>query len=73
MAEITRNVSVVVNGLRCQVAVGETIAELLDQLEITPKGCAVAVNAEVLPRSVWPTRVICENDEIEVLTAAPGG
>ena len=73
MVDVPNQLRIVINGRQDLVGVDETVAELLAHLDIPERGCAVAINAEVLPRSLWVTTVIKENDEIEVLTATPGG
>jgi sulfur carrier protein len=37
------------------------------------RGTAVVVNAEVVPRGEWATRVLVPGDRVEVLRAAQGG
>jgi sulfur carrier protein len=36
-------------------------------------GVAVAINGEVVPRSVWPDTILEETDKVEVLVASQGG
>ncbi|MFR9651654.1 MAG: sulfur carrier protein ThiS [Rikenellaceae bacterium] len=50
-----------------------TLAELLDQQSIETKGIAVAINRRVVPRAEWSVRVICEGDEIVIVSAVYGG
>jgi sulfur carrier protein len=66
-------VKVVVNGDELELDADVTVAELVARELDTPKGVAVAVNAEVVPRSTWPTHALHEGDRVEVLTAAQGG
>lgn len=73
MDEAPQQLPVTVNGQPDFVLAGETVAELLIQRKIPAKGCAVAVNAEVVPHMLWSATVIHENDKIEVLTATAGG
>ncbi|MBV9487296.1 MAG: sulfur carrier protein ThiS [Frankiaceae bacterium] len=63
----------VVNGESRPHAPGTTIADVVRSLSPTGEGCAVAVNAAVVPRSSWPTRTVEPGDAIEVLTAVQGG
>lgn len=51
-----------------------SIAEIVRELTDTPDtaGVAVAVNAEVVPRSGWD-RLVTEGDVVDVLTAVQGG
>ena len=38
-----------------------------------PRGIAIAVNGEVVPRSAWDATGLHPGDRVEVLTAAQGG
>ena len=38
-----------------------------------PRGLAVAVDAQVVPRGEWERRALREGDRVEVLTAIQGG
>jgi sulfur carrier protein len=66
---------VLVNGEERRVANGATIDALLDLLDIAPgrRGVAVAVDAEVVPRSGWGERELTDGAHVEVLTAIQGG
>ena len=66
-------IAILFNGNESRVPRGETVAHLLERLDIATAGCALALNSEVLSRAQWPVTVIVEGDEIEVLTAAAGG
>ncbi len=54
---------------------GESIYELLQGMGIDPEspGIAVAVNAEIIPRSEWKNRCINNGDKLEVVHAVAGG
>jgi len=54
---------------------GATIAELLRDLgvEDRPRGVAVAVDGEVVPRAEWPERRVNEGERVEALSAMQGG
>lgn len=39
----------------------------------TQRGIAVAVNSDVVPRRDWPSTPVHEGDQVEILTAVPGG
>jgi len=66
-------VNVVVNGETQELSVGTTVATLIDALGRSPKGMAVAINEEVVPRSTWREVELQAGDRVEVLTAAQGG
>jgi sulfur carrier protein len=50
-----------------------TVADVVAAEAPSPKGVAVAVNAELVPRSVWAATEVADGDRIELLTAAQGG
>jgi len=50
-----------------------TVAALLEELNLPPDGIAVAVNWQVVPHRVRMESVLNEGDEVEILTAHPGG
>jgi sulfur carrier protein len=66
---------VLVNGEERRLADDATVEALLDELDLAPgrRGVAVAVDAEVVPRSVWPDRHLTDGAQVEVLTAIQGG
>lgn len=41
--------------------------------EAEPPGVAVAVNGEVVPRSVWSAPLLADGDVVEIVTAVQGG
>jgi sulfur carrier protein len=63
------------NGEKHDAADGTTIRELLKGEEVDPeaKGLAVAVNAEVVPRSEWGGTLLKPGDVVEVIRAVQGG
>jgi sulfur carrier protein len=63
----------VVNGERRPHSAGTTVADVVRSLSPTGEGCAVAINAAVVPRSAWSSRQVEPGDTIEVLTAVQGG
>jgi sulfur carrier protein len=54
---------------------GQTVASVLELLDLTPdaRGVAVAVAGEVVPRADWGTFAIPDGARVEVLTAMQGG
>ena len=65
--------TVVINGEAQELSSGTTVAVLVDALGRSPKGMAVAINEEVVPRSTWRDVELRPGDRVEVLTAAQGG
>jgi sulfur carrier protein len=66
-------VTIVVNGEPRDVGQGSTVADVVVLLGRGPKGLAIAVNEEVVPRTRWPATTLHERDRVEVLAAAAGG
>ena len=54
-------------------AEGATIAELLARLDVPDRGVAVAVDAEVVPKSEWAGHVVEDGAHVEIVTAVQGG
>ena len=67
---------IVVNGNEREVAERLTVAELvraLDSGRADGRGVAVAVEAQVVPRSEWDRAELSEGQRVEVLGAIQGG
>jgi len=62
-----------VNGAACEVTAGSSVQDLLEQLDFSPEGVAVALNLKVLPRSEWSLRRLQDGDTVEVVRAVGGG
>lgn len=50
-----------------------TLADLVTELSLTPKGTAVAVGGAVIPHDRWSDTALREGDVVDVLTAIQGG
>ncbi len=66
-------VSIVVNGESRAVSAGTKLAELLAELGIAPRHCAVEINLELVPRSQHADRVLIDGDRLEIVTLVGGG
>lgn len=66
---------ILLNGERSDLRAGETVADALARLGLAldARGVAVAVNAEVVPRSDWHSFALGADAHVEVLTAMQGG
>jgi sulfur carrier protein len=64
---------VVVNGADQELPPGATVEVVLAAISAPRAGVAVAVNGEVVPRSLWPEAIVRAGDRVEVLAAAQGG
>jgi len=50
-----------------------TIAALLADNEIDPRGVAVALNGAVVPRAAWDATRLSAGDAVEIVRARQGG
>jgi sulfur carrier protein len=66
---------VIVNGDVTDLRDGATIAHVLEHLGRghEPRGVAVAINGEVVPKTTWDRTELRADDHVEVLTAVGGG
>lgn len=68
-----RMIEITVNGQRVEIEQPMTVEQVLDSVEVPPNYLAVEVNAEVVPREDYTTRVIGPGDDVEVVTLVGGG
>ncbi len=52
---------------------GNTIADLVAQLELTGRRLAVEVNRDIIPKSQHPDFTLNEGDVLEIVQAIGGG
>lgn len=62
-----------VNGEPRSISRGSTVTVLLETVGVLGQGIAIAINGEVVPRSMWQYHYIDEHDKIEILAIAQGG
>jgi sulfur carrier protein len=72
--------NVTVNGERRELPAGATLASVVELLAgghglppAAPRGVAVALDNEVVPRGAWPSTHLSEGARVEVLSAIQGG
>jgi sulfur carrier protein len=61
------------NGQAHRVRPRQTLAQLLDELDLPPQAMAVAVNRSVVPRARWDDHVLNAQDRIDIVRAIGGG
>jgi sulfur carrier protein len=66
-------VSIVFNGQSRRISSNLTVAQLLQQLELTPQHIAVEINEQLVPRERHQEHVLREGDRLEVVTLVGGG
>ena len=66
---------VLLNGTQTDLADGATVQNAVDALDLPAagRGVAVAVDAEVVPRTQWQTHELNDGARLEVLRAIQGG
>lgn len=65
--------NVVLNGKPAELPDGATVADVLARLQAPDRGVAVAIDAEVVPRSQWDSVTLADGVAIEVVQAVQGG
>jgi|TARA_R100000541_G_scaffold340_16_gene2437 sulfur carrier protein len=71
MVAITMHIQL--NGERFELPDGQSVADLLQRLELTGRRLAVELNREIVPRSQHAATTLVEGDQIEVVHAIGGG
>jgi sulfur carrier protein len=65
-------VTIVINGEPAELPDGSTAADAVTRLG-AGAGVAVAVNDDVISRSMWTATRLADGDRVEILTAVQGG
>ena len=64
---------IVINGEQKSVVEGLSSQQLLEQLGLTQQKCALEVNEEIVPRSVYAQQILQAGDRVEIIHAIGGG
>lgn len=64
---------IITNGQPRRVADGMTVAQLLDELQLSAKPVAVEVNRQLVPRQRHAGHRLAEGDRLEIVTLVGGG
>lgn len=67
------SIELVINGQPQQFSAGQSIADLLQSLDLNPKQVAVEVNLDLIPREVHAEHVLSAGDRVEVVSLVGGG
>ena len=65
--------NIIFNGQRREATDQITVADLLRQLNLSPRYVAVEVNLQLVPRERHAEHVLGEGDRLEVVTLVGGG
>ncbi|BAU71936.1 sulfur carrier protein ThiS [Metapseudomonas furukawaii] len=64
---------ILLNGESFELPDGQTVADLLNRLDMAGRRVAVELNLDIVPRSQHGETVLREGDRIEVVHAIGGG
>ena len=64
---------VFINGEQKDFSSEINLTELIQQLDITSKGLAIAINNAVVPKNDWEQTKLTEQDKITLIKATQGG
>ena len=62
-----------INGEDLEVADNISLKDLVTQLDLTPERIAIELNQHVVRRADWPSTVLKENDQVEIVHFVGGG
>ena len=65
--------AIIINGERKTIETPINITELLEILNISMKLVAVAINGEIIPKTFFSTKLVLENDKVEIVNPVGGG
>lgn len=52
---------------------GQTLLDLLNQIEREPRGIAIALDQTVVPKNQWESRKVSEQSEVLIFETIAGG
>ena len=61
------------NGESYELPAGQSVADLLQRLDLAGRRLAVELNREIVPRSQHAAVLLVEGDQVEVVHAIGGG
>jgi len=66
-------INIKVNNTSCQFQADSSLGTILNDLEVSTNGIAVAVNQNIITKTDWNTQTLNEGDEILIIKATQGG
>jgi thiamine biosynthesis protein ThiS len=73
MGNMSKVITVSINGEPRQLPANTTVAALIDEMGLTGKRIALERNGEIVPRSTFATRLLTSGDKLEIVVAVGGG
>ena len=70
-----KNIIISINGKKQEISGNIDLLQLIESLGVDPtkSGVAVAVNCEVIPRTMWLETRINPDSEVDIIHAVQGG
>lgn len=65
--------NIILNGQAINFPAGETLAELIIRLKLQHKKIAIEYNGTIIPKSLYGTTPLNEQDHLEIISAVGGG
>ena len=66
-------VSVLVNENPIEIEENATLSQLLQKVNTSVEGIAIAINDEIIAKSAWESQAIKNNDNVLIIKATQGG
>lgn len=66
-------IEIELNGAAHQLEADQNVEQLITALSLAGKAVAVAINREIVPRSLWAQRRLQPADRVDVVRAIGGG
>ena len=66
-------VSVLVNENPIEIEENATLSQLLQKVNTSVEGIAIAINDEIITKNAWESRTIKNNDNVLIIKATQGG
>lgn len=66
-------ITISVNNKDHQIEAAKSLQEILEELEVTVNGVAVAINQSIITKSEWSNTQLIDKDEVLIIKATQGG
>jgi|TARA_B110000908_G_C10251175_1_gene452143 sulfur carrier protein len=66
-------VSVLVNENPIEIEENATLSQLLQKVNTSVEGIAIAINDEIIAKNAWESQAIKNNDNVLIIKATQGG
>jgi thiamine biosynthesis protein ThiS len=73
MGNMSKVITVSINGELRQLPANTTVAALIEEMGLVGKRIALECNGEIVPRSTFVARILTAGDKLEIVVAVGGG